>query len=192
MALQLTIDTDFKGVQQALASLQADVSRKAAASALNRTVDIGKTAMSREIREEFNLTKAKVDQKLRIRRATFKAGNLRLEAVLSSSDPSGKRRAINIINFGAREVRAGLSYKIKRKGARQVKPQAFIGNQGRTAFYRSTGKRLPIKPLQTIDVPQMFNTRRINAKVVALIRRRFPDIAQREIAFYVSRFNRGR
>lgn len=192
MSLRLSIETDFKGVQQSLARLRADVAQQATARALNRTADIAKTAMSREIREEFNLSKAKVDAKLSIRRATFKAGRLGLEAVLSSRDPSGKRRAINIINFGARQIKAGLSYKIKRSGGRQVKADAFIGNKGRTAFYRPTSKRLPIKPLQTIDVPQMFNTRRINAKVVALIRRRFPDIAQREIAFYVARFNRPR
>lgn len=205
MSLQLTIRADFAGVQRSLDRLQADVAQQATARALNRTVDQAKSAMSREIRDEFNLPKAKVDAKLRIRRATFKAGRLGLEAVLSSSDPSGKRRAINIINFGARQTKGGLSFKIKRAGGRRVRKDAFIGNKGRTAFKRVPGTvmagrasskglqhRQKIEPLQTIDVPQMFNTKRINAKVVAFIRRKFPEIAEREIGFYVSRFNSAR
>ena len=86
-------------------------------------------------------------------------------------------------------TKAGLSVKIRRNGGRKVLKQGFIGNKGRTAFERVGKARLPIKPLQTIDVPQMFNTKRINAKVVALIRERFPAIAEREVRFYLQRFN---
>jgi hypothetical protein len=59
----------------------------------------------------------------------------------------------------------------------------FMGNKGRTAFERVGAKRLPIKPLQTIDVPQMFNTRRINLRVRKRIEQELPELMRRELRF---------
>ena len=50
---------------------------------------------------------------------------------------------------------------------------SFIGNQGRTVFVRTGKDRLPIKAVNTIDVPQMFNTRRINQAVQRIMQERF-------------------
>lgn len=189
--MQITISSNFPKVQASLDRLQAGVREKALASALNKTIAQGQTAMSREIRQEFNISAAKVREKLQIRRASFKQGAFAMEAVLMSKDPSGRRRAINLINFGARVTKAGLTAKIKRTGGRVLIKGAFIGNKGRTAFKRAGKERLPIRPLQTIDVPQMFNTKRINAKVVRLLKDKFPEVFAREARFYVDRFNRG-
>ncbi len=187
----LSIKADFGDVERRLKALQEDVRSKALASAVNKTLAIAQTAMNRGIRAEFNLTAAKVREKLAIKRARFARGSFEIEGVLFSRGRDGKRRAINLINFGARATKGGLSVKIKREGGRKVVKGGFIGNKGRTAFIRTGKKRLPIKALQTIDVPQMFNTKRINAKVVQIIRDRFPDITQREVNFYTARFNRG-
>ena len=83
-----------------------------------------------------------------------------------------------------------LRVKVKR-GSTKPLPGAFIGNKGRTVFRRVGKKRLPIEPVQTIDVAQMFNTRRINEVVLATINARLPEIFEREAAFYLQRFNRG-
>ena len=64
---------------------------------------------------------------------------------------------------------------------------AFIGNKGRTVFIRTTDKRLPIQALQTIDVGQMFNQKRINARVVAAINTKFPELFARESKFFLSK-----
>lgn len=189
--MRLSIQTNFPQVQRRLDTLREEVANKAAARAVNKSAAQGQTAMSREIRQEFNLTAAKVKQKLFVRRASFKRGRLAIEAELYSKDPSGRRRSINLINFGARETRSGLTVKIRKAGGRVIASgSGFIGNKGRTAFQRVGEKRLPIKPLQTIDVPQMFNTRRINAKVVKDIVAKFPGIFEREVAYALGQFKR--
>ena len=67
--MKFDIKTNFPDVQRALIQLRTDVASKATASALNRTVAQAKTAMSREIRAEFNLSAGKVNESLRITRA---------------------------------------------------------------------------------------------------------------------------
>lgn len=173
--------------------MQRDVAARALASAANKTAAQAQTQMVRAITGEFAITASKVREKLRVRKATFRAGRYGVEAVLESRTPGGRRRSINIINFAARETRKGLTAKIKRKGGRVlVSKRGFIGNKGRTAFIREGKKRLPIKGLQTIDVPQMFNTKRLNASVVEFIKRKFPEVFAREASYYTSRFNSAR
>jgi hypothetical protein len=188
--MRLDIRTDFAGVQRKLDALQSEIRDKVLVRSLNRTIEGARTDMSREIRSEFNLSAVKVREKLRIRKAGFSRGQLRIEAVLSSVTQGG-RRAINVINFQARQTPKGLTAKIKRNGGRVlISSKGFVANKGRTAFKRRGKSRLPIDPIQTIDVPQMFNTKRINEKVVRAIREKFPVIVGRETAFYISRFNR--
>lgn len=187
--MQLSIKTNFPDVARQLASLQKDVATQATARALNRTVEQAKTAMSREIRAEFVLPAAKVNQSLRINRAKAGAAFL-LQASLES--PAKRGRSLNLANFAARQGKKGVSFKIKRTGQRVTIPGSFLINGGKTVMIRVGKKRLPIKALQTIDVAQMFNTKRINAKVVNLIKDRFPEIFAREAKFYTDRFNQKR
>ena len=200
--MQLTISTNFPKVQAALDALQADVRDRALASAINKTLEQAKTGMVREITAEFNVKAAYVRDRLRIRKAFFKA-RFEIEGSLIGGK-AGAKRSANIIAFvervvtlaeGKRRAKAGtreqLFVRIKKGGPAVPLKGAFIGNDGRTVFERVGKSRLPIKPVQVIDVAQMFNTRRINAKVVQLMRDKFPDIFAREARFYTDRFNRG-
>ena len=198
--MQLSIETNFPEVQRKLDLLRTDIAAKAAARAINRTIEQAKTQMGRQIRAEFMVDSRFVAQRLRIKRATFFAGVLSVQATL---DATAKTRSANLARFGAKEVGLGVSVKIKRVGARKTVRGAFIGNKGRTVFERVPGTRMAsrkwggkhgeqIKPVQTIDVPQMFNTRRINAAVVAAMQSRFPAIFERELAYALSQFNGGR
>lgn len=184
----LSIKTNFAQVQRKLDALQKDIATKALVRAVNGTMQQAQTAMAREIKEEFNLTPAKIRQKLKIKRAAFAAGRFGIIATLESRSPSG-RRSLNVINFAAKQNKVGTSVKIKRVGPRKTIGSAFIGNSGRTVFKRRGKARLPIDPVQTIDVPMMFNTRRINTKIVQLIKDRFPVILEREVAFYTRKFS---
>lgn len=199
--MQLTIKADFAGVEASLKRLQADVGKRALASAMNKTVDLARTQMTREITGEFNVTSGYVRERLRVRRAGAK-GTVVIEAALIGGKAGGRRSA-NIIAFVEKSVslaqarkraKAGtlgqLYVKVKRKGGKKPLRGAFIGNKGRTVFERVGKERLPIKPVQVIDVAQMFNTRKINAAVVRMIERRFPEVFAREARFYVDRFNR--
>lgn len=197
--MRITITTNFPDVQRALDGLRREVADKATARALNATIAQARTQMSREIRSEYMVDTRFVSQRLRIKRASFVGARLDLEAVLDAQD---KPRSANVIRFGAKKVRDGVSVKIKRGGQRKLIRNAFIGNKGRTVFTRVAGTKMgsrryggkhgeQIEPVQTIDLPQMFNAKRINAAVVAAMQARFPAIFQRELAFILSGFNRG-
>ena len=187
--MQLTIKHNFPEVQRALDAMRQDVAGQATARALNRTVEQAKTAMSREIRQEFVLPASTVNASLVIKRASFKGGSFNLEATLTSISDRGKR-SLNLSHFQARQTAKGVTFKIKRNGPRQLIPGAFLINDGKTVMIRVGKKRLPIKPLQTINVAQMFNTKRINARVVQTIQDKFPEIFAREAKYYLDRFNR--
>ena len=197
--MQISVKTNFPEVARAMGQMQQDVAQRAMASALNKTIDIARTAMTREIPAEFMVTAGYVRQRLRVKRATGKGGGIRLEAELAATNRKG--RSANIIAFVEKSVtlaqsrkraKAGtqgqLFVKIKRKGAKKsLGPLAFIGNKGRTVFQRVGKSRLPIKAVQTIDVTQMFNTKRINGRVVAIMRERFAAIFQHEAQFAINR-----
>lgn len=185
----ISIKTSLAEVQKRMDELQSNVRTKATVSAVNKTMEQARTQMVREITSEYALKAGYVRDRLRIRRASFKQGAFSVEASLAGGD--GKRRSANVMAFGARQVRKGVSVKIKKAGGRQIITGAFIANQGRTVFQRVGSKRLPIKPVRTIDVPSMFNQKRINSAVVAAITDKFPAIFEREARFYVARFNRG-
>ena len=74
-----------------------------------------------------------------------------------------------------------LRFQVKRSGGKKLIKGAFIGNQGRTVFIREGKQRLPLKALNTIDVPNMFNTKRINEVVRKAMVARFPSAFQREL-----------
>jgi hypothetical protein len=188
--MRITISTDFPQVAKRLDQLHADVSSKALARSVNRTMEQARTSMTREITKEFNIKRAKVVETLRIKRAFFKASRFTMEPTLESRTRQGGRRAINVINFGAKmdPKGKGVSVRIRRGQPRKTIKGAFIGNQGRTVFRRVGDARLPINAVQTIYVPQMFNTGRIKDVVVKLMREKFPVIFEREARFYLSKW----
>lgn len=201
--MQISISTDFPDVQRQIESMRQDIGNKALASALNKTVSQAKTAMSREIRAEFNMPAAKVGEALQVNKARAGGGRVHLEASLES--PRKRGRSLNLINFMERSIsmaqarkrgKAGtlnqLHVQIKKAGRKKALGSAFIGNKGRTVFVRTGKSRLPIKALQTIDVAGMFNTKRVNAKVLAMIEAKFPELFVNEARFFTDRFNAGR
>lgn len=213
--MQITIKTNFPEVQRKLDALQKDVRERAMASALNKTIDLARTQMTREIAGEFNVTAGYVRERLRVRRATSR-GTLRLEAALIGGK-AGAKRSANIIAFverkvslaqGRKRAKAGtlgqVFVKVKRRGGTKgLGDLRFIGNKGRTVFERRPGRQMQsrpgklnkhsqaIGPVQVIDVAQMFNTLRVNANVIAFMRQRFPEVFAREAKFFTDRFNRG-
>lgn len=186
--MQIKIQTNFPQVARQLETLQKDIANKAVASSLNKTVALARTAMSREIRAEFNMSAATVNQSLRIQRASAAKGRFELSATLSSISRPG-RRSLNLARFSARQTRKGVTFKVKRGGPRKLIPGAFLINGGNTVMIREGKTRLPIKALQTIDVASMFNTRRINAKVVQLMQARFPGLFANDVRYFTAKFN---
>jgi hypothetical protein len=156
--------------------------------------------MIRQIAGEFNVTAAYVRPRLTVVRARFTAGRVRLEAELRGGD--GRRRAANVIAFleksvslaeAKRRAKKGtlnkLGFKFKRTGGVKHIEGAFIWNRGRTVFRRVGRERQPIEPVRTIDVPSMFNTRKLNTAVVRAIEADLPQTFEREAKYAMSKFN---
>lgn len=190
--VKLNVQTDFRAVGRLLATMPAEVVDQAARRALNRAVDTGKTRMVRAIRQEYALSSELIRDKLRVT-AARKGGGFELQATLAARG----RRGVNVIRFlersvtlaeGRRRGKAGtqgrLYVQIRRGGPKKALPAgSFVGNKGRTVFQRLGKSRLPIKALATIDVPSMFNARRLNAVVrqamLETFRKRFDHEAKR-------------
>lgn len=184
----LTIKSDFKNVQASLAKLGRDIEGRVISAALNKVAAKAKTEMTRAITSEFNLKASEVSHRLRVTRADRNIKNWKVILYPFASDNFAKSgRSLNMIRFveksvtlaeGRRRGKAGaknkLHFQIKKSGGKKTVTGAFIGNQGRTVFVRTGKARLPIKALSTIDIPQMFNTKRINARVMARIKQELP------------------
>lgn len=198
--MKLDIKTNFPEVQRSLRQLRSDIGGRAMVSALNKTMAQAQTQMGREITSEYRVSSAYVRERLRLKRASFRDGQLSFTAELIGGN--GKKRAANMIAFLERSVTLAqarkrgkegtlnqLRFQVRKAGGKKVITGAFIGNKGRTVFVRTSKGRLPIKAVSTIDVASMFNQKRINRAVVGAIQARFPSIFEREARFYVSKFN---
>lgn len=198
--MQISIRHNFPQVVREMERVGLEVGERALVRALNAATDQGKTRMAQQISREFRVSSSDVKSRLSVARARAK-GAYRFEARLEASN-RGKGRSMNLIAFveqmvtlaqARKRMKAGegqakrgnkaleLRFQIKRTGGKKVIPGAFIGNKGRTVFIRKGKSRLPIKALNTIDVPQMFNTQRINKVVVDVILERFEAQFRREL-----------
>jgi len=189
----ISIKNNFPAVIARLNQVAVDVGNKAMVRALNATVEQGKIQMARQINAEFRISVGDAKKRLRVDRATAKGG-YRFSAFLEATR-RGQGRSMNIIAFvtkgrvskaaAKRQGRAGLAgqiqFQIKRGGGKKVIPGAFIGNKGRTLFIRTGKARLPIEPLNTIDQPQMFNSKRVNSVVRQVMLAKFEANFQREL-----------
>lgn len=188
----ISMRNNFPEVAAKLNRMAADVGNRAMVRALNATIVQGQTQMARQISKEFRITTSKARERLAVRKAVARGGALRFEAVLKAT--RGKGRSMNLIAFveksvtlaaARRRAKSGtlnqLRFQIKRTGGQKMIKGAFIGNKGRTVFIRQGKSRLPIKPINTIDIPQMFNARRINSIVREVILQRFSANFRREL-----------
>lgn len=197
--MRIDIRSNFPQVAQALQRVQDDLASKVLARTLNVVVAQASTQMGREIRSQYNLPADYVRQRLRVRRAYAKGGQFTLQAELIGGD--GKRRSANVIRYFKGKTASGIKVAIKKGGAK-VLAGVFVANKGRTVFRRVDGTvmksrrsskgvqyRQQIERVDTIDVAQMFNGRRINARVLAEIDKRFPVVFARELRFALSRLS---
>lgn len=170
--IRLDIRSDLRAVQQQLDRLQSGLRDRVISAAINKTADKARAEMNRQITSEFAIKASDVRSQTRVQRASAK--NLQVFATLQAFGKRRGKRSRNVALFRARQTKKGVTVQIKKSGGRKIIEHAWIGNQGRTVFMRDGKQRLPIKPVETIDVPQMFNTKRINAAVIAKINKDFP------------------
>jgi hypothetical protein len=204
--ISISITHNFPDVQRRLRALHADLRDRVTVAALNKTADKARTEMVRGITTEFNIKAAEVRPRVAVRRASAKGSNLRVVAAIEALPGSRRGRAMNVIHFleksvslaeARRRQKSGtlnqLRFKFKRTGGMKTIPGAFVLTANRGTFVaRRLGKaRTPIEAVQVIDVPQMFNTQRINKRVLDRIRQEFPIEFDRAARVALERFNRG-
>lgn len=199
----INVRHNFPEVAARLETLSAEVGDKALVRALNKTMDQGKTQMARQISQEFRVSVGTAKERLSITRASARGGVLRFRAILEATR-RGKGRSMNLIAFvtkgkvskaaakrtGRADLSGQLQFQIKRGGGKKVIKGAFIANQGRTVFIRTGKERLPIKALNTIDIQQMFNTRRIKNVVQQIMLDKFPAHFNRELSAVLRGYGR--
>jgi len=181
MALvKLDVREAQRTVSRQFANLGDDLINKAGVMALNKTIAKSRTEMSRAIRAEYRIKASAIKTRLRTNRASLKFGKYTAELNASG-------RPFNVVRFLLKSSLARtrnksgelkeIRFKIKKKGGVKTIKGAFVAtmSSGHTAVFRRQGKgRLPIESIQTIGVPQMFNTRKANARVVARMEQEFP------------------
>ncbi len=200
--MQITIKANFSEIYATLGKLPERVRDAATAAALNRTIEQGRTKAIREITSVYNVKANFVRSRLKIIKARRSGGAYAITASLSGG--SGKRSSANIIAFDARKVDGGVSVRVKKSGGRKIIGSAFIANKDRTVFVRLPGTIMAsrskykgkhaeqIKPVRTLDVPQMFTTQVINKAIEQALLGAFPRIFAHEAAFFTKRFNDGK
>jgi hypothetical protein len=189
----ITIKDNFPAVAAQLKRLADDVGNKVLVRSLNATIDQGKTQMARTISQEFRIAVGAAKDRLKVSKANAKQGGIGFEVSLEATR-KGKGRAMNLIAFvenkttlgearkrGKKGTQSQVYFQVKRTGGKKFIRGAFIANKGRTLFIRTGKGRLPIKSVSTIDIPSMFNTRRINTTVVKVMRDRFEKNFSREL-----------
>jgi hypothetical protein len=202
--MQISIKTDFGGIQSQLKQLSIDLQRKVIPAALNKTIAKAQTTMIKEISSEFNIKQSEVRSNIRIQKANKRTANW--YAVIDPYALGNRGRGLNVIRFmekkvalseAKRRVKSGtlseLRFQFKKGRSGKIIKGAFIGNNGRTVFERVPGEYMrsrkgntkhsqAIKPVSMINVAQMFNTRRINAAVINRINREIGIEFERAIA----------
>jgi len=205
--IKIDVRHNIRETAASLAKLKTDLQAKAVNAALNKTADKARAEMNRQITAEFNIKGRDVRAQLKVQRVR---GGSSQVAILSAFPRRRGQRSRNVMMFDARPapgkgkkqvavqlkngqwamvtvpVGGGVSVKIKKNGPRKLIPGAFIANKGRTVFER-TGDGRKIRAVETVDIPSMFNTRRINAAVVKKIKADFPVELQRAVAMYLAK-----
>jgi hypothetical protein len=190
-----------------LDSMRDDLADMASSAALNKIGAKAQTEMKRAISDEYNLSSSEVASRLSVSKAS--RDNLRV--VLDPFASSKRGRSLNLIHFLEKKVTMAearrrnkkgqlftiglhgkklpiLYFKIKKNQPAKPIPGTFIGNNGRTVFIRVGRSRVPIEAKATIDVPQMFNAQKTQARVLDYIDQELPIEFDRAIKMVLERY----
>ena len=178
MPVTLHIDaSDLGDMAQAFRDIARDEKTKIIHRALNRTGDQAFTVVKRVLAKETGLKVGRVARHLKKNRAGPNLLRYEIEA-------RGGYLTITKGNFGARQIRKGVSHKAW--GRRQTADGAFIPKGRRVAFKRLSRARLPIKALYGPSIPREMvrgeSDKAIRIKVAAVFIPRVLHETNRSIA----------
>ncbi len=174
--MKIDIKADVAAARRQLYSWQHSVIPKATAAALNRTGDHANTLTVRDLSDISGLKQK--DVRAAMRRVRAKWGNLeyRLAAL---------GRALNLIRFGARQTKKGVS--ASAWGKRKIYKSTFIANQGRTVFVREGKARLPIRAVHGPSLPREFGRAQFMNNLKAAVTLKWRTEFAHQLAYYLSK-----
>jgi len=145
---------EIKGLKELREALDPKRYRKIATRVLNKLGSQTKTAVSREVRNTYNIKRDRLDSGFYMRRATWE--NLAVLLRYRGKTPG-------LQHFDARRTSRGITVKVRKSGGRRVVQGAFMPKRIIGIYKREGMERFPIKRLYGPDVPGMVNTVGIEA-----------------------------
>lgn len=177
---------DTKRIVAEIRADHANITR-ATANAINRTADELRTQAGRIIREEYNVTLRGIRQASRVRKASPRSKFPRAEVSFSG-------RRINLYEFGARQLKKGVTVKVKVRGGRKLIEGAFIQtlksgqNIGKKGVFKRVGKaRYPIHFLPSLSIPQMTERKAISVAILKFADARYDKNLRQQLKFLMGR-----
>ena len=190
----VNINIKLEGVDRALKMLDPKIVQRAAQRTLERAAKSGKTIISSQIREKFNIKKADLDRKIKINPPW--QGKLQAELIV-------KGEPISLIYFGPKQMAGNIQTFIsKNKGIAQKQTRraskfggvqvriirgkearlrsAFIarGKGGTPFVFRRVGKkRLPLRAMKVVTaqsiLKQQGNIRAVKQRILEQLKKEF-------------------
>jgi len=143
--------------------------------ALNHTFKKAVTAGNRAVTRKWNIKLKELKSYIHLKKATRN----RLEAEIKV-----KSRSISLAHFGARQIKKGVSYKLRKDMGRKTLRHAFIAttkNGYVGVFTRKTKKRLPLNTFKSITPSSMYAKESIDA-INEVMNRDFADRFRHELS----------
>lgn len=184
----LTVDLPTKELERLAKAVDASGRKlpQQVAIAVNATAKKTRSEISKDIRKELNAKKKAVDKAL-------VTGPRATRQRTGTTVTVAKGRRIPIKEFGARQTKAGVSYKISKNKGRSLARGAFMGPKpgavaarlGGHAFKRMGPQRLPIKKLYGPSPWGVFRGQRLTRPTMSKVSRELRKQLERRIRFNV-------
>jgi len=173
--LDIDVSADFREVERMVNHMPGLI-EKAAVRSLNRTNDQVATIGRRLIAKKMGISVKAV-----------RAGMFKIKAIRQRLDAAtiASGKPLNLIRFKSRQTKRGIS--ANAWGKRKLYKGAFIGNQGRTIFKRTSSKRLPIKPVWGPSIPVTMVQDAIIKAMARHARNQWQKNFARDMQFYLDR-----
>ncbi len=177
----MRINVEFEGIDKALAALNPQEYKKALSKTVRRMGQRFRTTATKEVRNTYYIKAKKLKEKIKTR--TVRDGNGTVWKFEVRDNQS------SLINFGARQIKKGVSVKVRKDRGRKVIKGAFIvkGAGGNLQVFKRAGKeRMPIDAKKTLSVPQMFNDDVLN-KATKEVEERYASEFKHNLDFYLGK-----
>lgn len=184
MQQMISVKTDIDRLTRGLTEAQRGLKDAAIRAALNRVAAMAKTGALKEITTQWNVKRSEIAPMVTLKRAEKRSAGM--EAAVRAEGAI----ALPIHKFGVRQLKSGVSFKIKKGGRRGKLSHAFIAKMksGKVGVFERVGKkRLPIVERFTIGIPRMLIARAIVDKLKALVRVEFPKRLEHELRYRMDR-----